>query len=195
MTKLIGLYSSTPGCGKSEVAAILRRRFGFYVVPFAQPIKTIVTLFLVELGVHPQTADDFVHSNKNANIPEVGTSARHLCRTLGTEWGRSCVHPEVWLKCWEHSLNNYPEDSCVVVDDVRFMNEAKIIQQKYGGLLWKVERPFVNTDASHASDGNLDTYSNFDTVINNNSTLGELANQVDSLMLNHSTKWARPVIA
>jgi hypothetical protein len=42
--------------------------------------------------------------------------------TLGTEWGRDAVHPDLWVRLWAASG---PRTSRVVVEDVRFPNEVE----------------------------------------------------------------------
>jgi hypothetical protein len=59
---------------------------------------------------------------KEAVHPELGVSPRHLMVTLGTEWGRDAVHPDLWVRIWAASL---PEAAHVVAEDVRFPNEVE----------------------------------------------------------------------
>jgi hypothetical protein len=168
MRELIGLYSPAPQSGKTTVAAALERR-GFARVPFADPLKAMVAQFLQGLGYREDEAQRLVHIDKGTTIPQLGVTVRHLLQTLGTEWGRTCVAPDVWLKCWAASAMRH---SFVVVDDVRFPNEAELIRSM-GGQLWRIERPGLADATGHASEGGLADWA-FDWVIVNDGTVEDL---------------------
>jgi hypothetical protein len=171
--QIIGLYSSVAGSGKSTVARMLHSR-GYERVSFADPLKNMAYSLFVDLGMNTQEAFGAITENKGELIPRIGVTGRHVLRTLGTEWGRDCIHPELWLRCWETQIKGYPK---AVADDVRFPNEAKLIKSK-GGQLWRIIRPgHTNDDGEHASEGGLDDWE-FDQVIVNDSGLAELATTV-----------------
>lgn len=56
-------------------------------------------------------------------------------QTLGTEWGRRCLGDDFWLRVWEATRPFGP----VVVDDVRFPNEAEFLRAR-GGRIYRIER-------------------------------------------------------
>jgi hypothetical protein len=170
MQKLIGLYSPAPQSGKSTVAKWLCEEKGYVVVPFAQTLKEALIPVLVALGHAPAEAKTLVFRDKHTVIPEVKLSVRQLLQTLGTEWGRQCVHPDLWLKCWAKRIEQYDK---VVVDDVRFENEASLVK-RLGGELWLLQRPGIQALSGHASEGGLDAYAGFDRVIGNTGTIAEL---------------------
>lgn len=166
--ELIGLYSSAPQSGKTTVATALEHQ-GFTRVPFADPLKAMVVQFLQSLGYRHHEAQRLVYIDKGAKIPQLGVTVRHLLQTLGTEWGRNCVAPDVWLKCWAASAKQH---WCVVVDDVRFPNEAHLIKSM-GGQVWRIERPGLIDTTGHASEGGLCDWS-FDRVIVNDGTVEDM---------------------
>lgn len=174
MPRLIGLYSPAPQSGKSSVAAYLTS-YGYRTVSFASPLKAMVRSFLAHAGyTHDQMDDLFGPAKKEQILPELGVSPRHLLCTLGTEWGRECISPDVWLKCWQRNVKYYLDnDLPVVCDDVRFPNEAELIR-KLGGELWMVTRPGVRRRGNHASEGSLDGYAYFDRRLSNAGSLMEL---------------------
>ena len=151
---LIGIYSSTAGSGKSSIAGHLVTHYGFTHLSFAEPLKAMVGTLLREFGYSLQDAHHMTHVAKSAPIPEIDDrlDARHLLRTLGTEWGRDCVHPELWLRCWTFRYMQLQLQGAkrVVVDDMRFPNEAALLD-RFGGQLWKVNRP--EADAGSAPFG------------------------------------------
>lgn len=176
---LVGLYAPAPQSGKSTVASILESE-GYITLPFASTIKTLVCILLSELGIPYAQARDLTYHNKDELIPSLRATPRHLLRTLGTEWGRDCVHPELWLKCWQSSYLNYRGSGLrVVVDDVRFANEAALIRE-LGGELWRIDRPLPpeRVDTAHRSEGGLTTYPHFRHCIVNDSTLDALRHSV-----------------
>lgn len=102
---LVGLYSPTPGCGKTTSAEYLRA-FGFKRLSFAGPLRRMVAVLLTELGYDYDQLDTLLGLNKEQPLPSLGVSSRDLMRTLGTEWGRQCVHPQIWLMCASQSLHS-----------------------------------------------------------------------------------------
>ncbi|MGA0848037.1 MAG: hypothetical protein ACO3PY_05475 [Pontimonas sp.] len=179
--RLIGLYSPAPSSGKSTVASYLTEH-GFYTVPFARPIKLMVRTFLIQLGYGPTEIDHYLDAGKKDVIDGIRTTPRQLMQTLGTEWGRQCVHPQVWLMCWERLAQQKLDlGISVVCDDVRFPNEAALIR-RLGGELWRIERPSTERGTSHASEGSLDDYPLFDRRLTNDGTLLRLYGQVQQIV-------------
>lgn len=179
--RLIGLYSPAPRSGKSTVAAYLTEH-GFYTVPFARPIKLMVRTFLIQLGYGPSEIDHFLEAGKNDVIEGIRTTPRQLMQLLGTEWGRQCVHPQVWLMCWERATQQKLEAGIpVVVDDCRFPNEAALIR-RLGGELWRIERPGNERQTDHASEGGLDEYPLFDRRLVNDGSLLTLHSRVREIV-------------
>lgn len=170
--KIVGLYSSAPQSGKTCVASIISEH-GYTIVPFAGTLKDMIIPMITALGYDYPRAWELVISDKNYVLPEIGVSARHMLQTLGTEYGRQCLHPDIWLKCWEKKAERF---SAVVSDDVRFPNEADLIR-KLGGEMWLVRRFDVQRTTSHSSEGSLDDYG-FDRVIENDGTLDDLRSKV-----------------
>lgn len=68
----------------------------------------------------------------------------------------------------------------VVIDDVRFPNEAKMIR-RLGGELWLVDRPGVVYEGNHASEGALSEVEP-DSLINNSGSLTQLRQVVTGLL-------------
>lgn len=174
MRKLIGLYSSAAQSGKSTVANYLMSRDGYDVVPFAQTLKEMAMPMLVAMGYSTYQAHHLLTENKEFVLP-IGVSVRHLLRTLGTECGRQCIHPEVWLYCWRERLKY---SSHVIVDDVRFPNEADLVKE-LGGTLVRIVRPGIQADTTHSSEGSLDNYEGFDCTLVNNGDLQQLYSLID----------------
>src|ERR1044072_7313515 len=126
---LIGL-SGLAGAGKSEVANVLVEEFGFQRVKFADPLKNMLRTMLRDMGFCEDDIERHVEGDLKENeIPEIGTTTRHLMVTLGTEWGRDIIHPDLWIRLWAASADRFER---VVVDDVRFPNEVDLIRARGG---------------------------------------------------------------
>ena len=168
---IIGICSPAAQSGKTTVATYLQER-GYYRLPFAQPMRDMLSAMLSSLGYSKELISHHLYVDKEAVLPELGVSARHLLRTLGTEWGRECVSPSVWLDVW---LAKARRKSFVVVDDVRFTNEAELIRL-LGGEVWRITRPGIVRTTEHASEGGLDTWPEFTCDIVNAGTISDLLN-------------------
>ncbi|UFS66951.1 hypothetical protein LO749_20885 [Paracoccus denitrificans] len=175
--KLIGLYSAAPQSGKSTVADILWQRHGFWIESFAAPLKGMVEELLIRLGMDTIEIDDIAENRKEEVIPALGKSYREICQTLGTEWGRDRVHPDIWVRA---GLGRLSGRAAVVFDDVRFPNEAEAILAR-GGQVWKITRPGAAVTHRHVSEGGLEDW-NFHRVITNDGTLADLSGRVEEAL-------------
>lgn len=176
MQRIIGIYSPAPQSGKTFVATVLTHS-GYIRLSFAAPIKQMCIDFLLSMGYSKNDAMKYVFAEKETMIPEAGKTVRQLMQLLGTEWGRNCVNENIWITAFKKNAAKYEK---VIVDDVRFVNEAKTIQS-LGGEMWKVVRPSSSHDSSHVSEGGLDNYI-FDQVIQNDGTLMEFRKKIDKLI-------------
>lgn len=177
-TKIIGLYSSVPQSGKSTIARRLVLQHDFTLLPFAQPLRDMLTPLLRGLGLTEHQIAYHLHQDKTAIIPALGCSGRHLLQTLGTDWGRQLVNPDLWVMAWAAQAAAAP---FVVADDVRFLNEAHAIKL-LGGQVWKVWRPGAELDCPHASEGRLDSWDGFDRLIVNDGDLAQLHRDVTAAL-------------
>lgn len=183
--KVIGIYSSIPQQGKSTIRDYLVRKHEFRHLPFARLIKRMLFTFLIEHGYREEDAIRFMESEKEVCLDRVyGTpTTRYLLQTLGTEWGRNAVHPEIWLAEWESKARVWSRSGVdVVADDLRFPNEVEAIW-RLGGKVWRIERPgsAIPECAGHASEGRLNAI-RFDRVINNDADVKELYRKVEKCL-------------
>jgi hypothetical protein len=175
MTRLIGLYSHAPGSGKSTVANML---WNYKKLSFADPLRKFSAQILSSLGYNGLAC---LRDKKEEKIAELGVSPRQMMQTLGTEWGRSCIHPDLWIMVAAGTVEEQlKRGRNVVIDDVRFPNEAKMIR-KFGGELWLIDRPRVVYEGGHSSEGALiDVLP--DEVVHNSGSLGHLREVVTGLL-------------
>lgn len=142
--KLIALCGHK-GVGKSTYASFLAGKNG-HVFSFATPLKSMLT------SVFP---NEYVLKKKDEKIPYFDVTARYLLQTLGTEWGRNMVDQNIWIKLLRVRLIEHLTDSVVtplVVDDLRFDNEAEMIRE-LGGEVWHLDRrSFTASEDKHVSE-------------------------------------------
>ena len=81
-----------------------------------------------------------------------GKSPRFVMQTLGTNWGRNLIGPELWVNAW---LANMPSGN-VVVDDCRFTNEYDAIKVLGGKVVEIVRDVNEITESDHESEFGLD---------------------------------------
>jgi hypothetical protein len=116
----------------------------------------------------------------NALIPELGVTLRHCLQTLGTSWGRVCVHPDLWvLKVKKAIWRAERWADLVVVDDVRMPNEFWMLR-KLGATMVRIMRPDAPPTPHHQSNGQLEGYSGFDYCVTNDGCPTELAMQAQA---------------
>jgi hypothetical protein len=151
---------------------------GYKRLSFADPLRKFSAQILSSIGYDGVAC---LRDNKADKIVELGVSPRQMMQTLGTEWGRSCIHPDIWVIVAEGiARKQLKSGQNVVIDDVRFPNEAEMIR-RLGGELWLVDRPGVVYEGSHASEGALHDIVP-DAVINNSGNLEQLREVVTGLL-------------
>ncbi len=180
LPRVVGLYSPAPRCGKSTVAEWLVDEHGFARLPFAKILKDMARPLLAALGYDPAGVHRLETGDKT-DLIEVSTgddtvTLRHLYQTLGTEWGRNCIHPDLWIRAWSAQADQILSSRMyagVVADDMRFPNELAAIRREHGAF-WAVKRKGVKVPNAHGSEGQLDG-GNADFVVNNDGSLEDLA--------------------
>lgn len=166
---IIGLAGEA-GSGKDTVGTILKHEHAFTLLALAWPIKEMICKLL---GVHMRWWDDRVW--REEVIPLYQKSPRQLAQTIGTEWGRLCVHEDMWLdRLLEEARILGPER--LAITDIRFDNEALRIQS-YGGHIIKVFRPGAGLGVLHPSERGLQNVPNVIQIINDG-TVEALATKV-----------------
>lgn len=158
--------------GKDTVANFIIAAIGGYRYSFADPIRAM----LAPLGVDMN--DPYWQARKEDIIPALGVSPRRMMQTLGTEWGRNLINPDLWIVlAHQRLLQNGPG---MVISDVRFENEAAWIR-KHGGRIIHVIRPDAKAIEAHASEDGIEVQDT-DAQLFNNGTLEELQLSVRELL-------------
>lgn len=153
--RLIGLCSFAMGSGKSVVANRLVDKHGFVQLKFAGPLKSMIRTLLEGMGL--KEIDRMLEGDlKEVEIEGLGVTPRWLMQSLGTEWGRDHIRPDLWVYLAQRAAEyQMSRGWSVVFDDLRFLNEMKLIENM-GGTCVRINRPSAKVATAHASEGELD---------------------------------------
>lgn len=130
---------------------------------------------LIPLGI--DMTDPFWTENKEKEIPLFGRSLRYIMQTLGTEWGRELIHPDIWVRLAEAAL--FERGERMIISDVRFDNEAEFVRSK-GGVILHVDRILAPKVEAHASEIGI-RQSPMDMYVLNDRTIDQLYDQLAAL--------------
>lgn len=151
-------FAGPAGSGKDTAGRILIEKLGFVKLSFAAPLKTMLS----SIGYpEPLTQDE-----KERIIPELGVSWRLLAQTLGTEWGRREVNPDIWVILAEKFIRS--TGGKFVITDLRFENEAAMVRRLNGVIAHLEGRAHEMTGETkkHVSEKGIERHSH-DIVIDN----------------------------
>lgn len=170
--ELVGIIGKK-GSGKTECANVLIQNYGFQKVSFADKLKQVVSdLFDIPINClyDPNLKETYDH--------RWGKTYREIMQLFGTEVGR-CIYNDIWIYHTEKRILQNSDDK-IVIDDVRFKNEANLIKRQ-NGLLLKIIRPSVSQEQSlHASEVEQDEIKE-DILLVNNSTKEDLYKNLDEI--------------
>ncbi len=175
LNKTIIGFAGLKQSGKSTAAEHLVDN-GFTKLSFAQPIKDIAWFLMRGFGLPTHYVDQLLTEHKEVIIPELGVSSRHLMQTLGTEWGRQLIHPDIWVMSMSKRLVGEPDD-LIVFDDIRFENEAKMIRDM-GGLIIHVDRGDLIASDIHISESGIKDHES-DRYVDNDFSIEDFLIDVD----------------
>jgi hypothetical protein len=124
---------------------------------------------------------------------------RWVLQYWGTEVCRRGFHDDIWIASLENKLRNSGDD--VVISDCRFPNEIKSIKQSGGQVIWvkrgalpewysMAERANAGSEIDRLALERLKVHvsetawvgTDFDAVLDNNSTLDQLYQQINDLL-------------
>lgn len=139
---IIGLIGAKHS-GKSTVfAKHLVDNYKFRVISHADPIKEM----LRGLGLTEEEING--HLKEEPCDKLCGATPRWAMQSLGSEWGRQLIHPDLWVHLWGLETNKYKH---VVADGVRFQNEVDEIK-RLGGITIKIRRPSKEGSSAHDTE-------------------------------------------
>ena len=120
------------------------------------------------------------HADIQNRPGESAVTVRRILQWWGTEYRRA-QDPDYWTKAWEQKISGYDlKQVHILVDDVRFMNELKMLRG-LGAMMIKIVRPGYAAGGNHASETALDEYHDWCRTILNDGTLDEYLLQIKDL--------------
>jgi len=131
------------------------------------------------------------------NMPAL--TPRWVLQHWGTEVCRTGFHDDIWIASLENKMRKTKDN--IVISDVRFPNEIKAIRNSGGIVVWIKRGPLPrwydtalqSNKGSHAAKQELNTLgihssetawvgTEFDAVIENNTTINDLFEQIKNLV-------------
>lgn len=174
--KVVALVGQA-GSGKSEVAQHLVANHGFTLVKFTGILKDMCRV----LGLTERELEGDLKESPSSLL--LGQTPRYAMQTLGTEWGRDILHPDLWSHVWKiKALRMLEEGKKIVADDCRFLNEAKFIRSPHPSQIWRIKRKDLPPPMEHQSETEMDMI-HVDRTLHNTTTLGALKTAVDGMIL------------
>ena len=139
------------GTGKDTSADYLCKTHGFVRFAFAEPMRDMLEALFVGAGLDYA----YIHEPrlKDQPVPGLGFSYRHMAQTLGTEWARTHLQQDFWLRIAELHLGlpATPVHDRIVITDVRLPLEVAWVN-KHGGAVVRLERPTAAAVRDHVTE-------------------------------------------
>lgn len=172
------------GVGKSACATHLASVHNFKRISVADPLKLVVkTLF----KLNDAQLNDSILKETVLQSP-IEASPRQLMQVIGTDLFRDAfstrfpaMKTSFWALLLDETLTDLLEYTDVVVDDIRFEDEAAIIRKHHGTLI-RINRTSYAHNDTHASEQNHQSITT-DQCIENAYDVLHLFAQVDNCCL------------
>jgi hypothetical protein len=200
------------GSGKDTIADYLTNFHGFRRESFANTLKDAVAAVFgwdrTMLEGRTKQAREWREQvdpwwAERLNMPNL--TPRWVLQYWGTEVCRRGFHDDIWIASLENKLRSSTDN--IVISDCRFPNEIKSIRDAGGIIVWvkRGELPEWYEDAVNANRGEVGNFSwatsrsrlekagihasetawvgtNFDYVLENNSSIDELFSQTSEII-------------
>ena len=173
---VIGLIGKAQS-GKTTVGNHLINKYNFTKFSFADPLKEM----LINAGL----------ITYNEAYVEKTPRSRELLQKIGTNIFREQVEYDYWIKAAQKRIRILFEDGFnnIVIDDIRFPNEADLVKG-YNGFLIKMEREdFIDTTAGtiHPSESLVDSIKSDYVIRAKSGEIDKILKGVDIIMseVNH----------
>ena len=172
---LIGI-SGKMGAGKTSVAQYFVKHHDFVKLAFGDSLKKAA----IEM-----TGLEMIYFTdpllKEKIIPGIEVTPRQIMQLLGTELAREMIHPDFWIWRMRQSFSLYSNHD-IVVDDIRFENEANLIRMN-SGVVIHLERnvEFKSNHKKHKSENGI-KFNNADFVVNAEDTVDMTAFEIANII-------------
>lgn len=202
------------GSGKDTVAEYLANEYNFKHESFASSLKDAVSAVFgwdrqllegqtINARQWRETVDTWWA--ERLKIPNL--TPRYILQQWGTEVCRQGFHDDIWIASIENKLRNSNDN--IVISDCRFPNEIQAIRRLGGTVVrvvrgaepewykhaknynsgprtigWSIGKDYLDRLNIHASEYSW-IGTKFDYVLDNNSTVDELYQQIKNLVQDH----------
>lgn len=147
------------GCGKSSFAKALTKHIEencnrlVLSAPFARPLKIACEAIF---GRAYWYGTDEEKNKLLTYWPEVlgepFETTRRILQSVGTDLFRGNLHEDLWIHAQRIYLKQHNALDVVIIDDIRFENEAEFVRSCNGTLLHCVRRDRPTSQDKHASE-------------------------------------------
>lgn len=170
---IIGI-SGKKRTGKTTVAEYLQTLYPnrVFVMSFADALKDEVC---DAMGITKK----YMEENKD--------DFRLILQGWGTNFRRKHCGDDYWIVKYLTKLLKLPAQAIVVTPDVRFVNEAATILN-VKGILWRINKLECDIDDQHSSETQLDSWTKWDAVINNDGDKETLFRTIDGILKQQNIK-------
>lgn len=170
MTKIVAITGKR-GAGKDSAAQGLY--FYDYVhMSFADPLRQIVQ---IAYGITLEEMQDPIL--KEIPVPYYPfKSPREILTLIGTQGFRDLIDDQTWVQCFLRRALKFER---VVVSDLRFLNEEKVLREVNATIIRVVNPKRIDTDetSQHRSETEMDEIVP-DFTITNDGTISDLQNKI-----------------
>lgn len=184
--RIIGIVGKK-GSGKDTAGEYLIEKYGYVRFAFGDKVKEVAKVLF-------NFSNEQLYGKLKDIIDErYNLKPRQVFQRLGTEFGQYDIHklfPEINNKIklrsfWTNAFKDFCQknpDKNIVITDVRFRHEYKVIQE-YGGEFIKIKRDGLSPD-THISENELDNNNiSYERILDNNYQKVDLYSQIDVLIL------------
>lgn len=171
--------------GKDTAADYLCKEYDYSRAAFSFELKAFLYYFLGIVEEH------LIHGDKSQKYPFWNNmSVREILQKVGTDALRNNFDKDIWVKLALNTVSDgifqpiYNPTDKIVFTDLRFENEAKGIKDA-GGILIRIDRHNVGlsgSEAMHESETELDSFSGWDYILDNNESLENFYEGIDTIM-------------
>jgi hypothetical protein len=180
--KIIGVCGNKYN-GKDTIADHLVKNYGFTKISFGDPLKNALKhIFMF--------SDEQLWGCEKENIdPYWGISPRVMMQFIGTDCLRlqiknnfPTINDNIWIMAIKRQIDILISKGIkkIVIPDIRFPNEEKMLHQHYNSSIIKVIRKNIISSDTHVSENLLHDIKCDITI--NNETLQQLYFDVDDIM-------------
>lgn len=164
---IIGLYSPGPRMGKGTFADVISKQTGAFTVGFGDILRQVIVKITAPFleGGEDEAWEWLLDERKDLQmIPGIDKTQRFMLDTLGTDWARNMIHPDIWVMALERQIDNilsyYAEgktNPLIIVDDLRKPNEYEWLKSQ-GAILVRLYRPNTPILPKHVAHGALEGF-------------------------------------